>query len=99
MAETKLISLKRSDTDKRKNAGECAPIDCIAPDYPYGTVINLDTDELDKLGIKEMPAVGTVLPITVKVMVTRVSQDAMSGPRGDEERRSMALQITDMAIG
>lgn len=102
MADTKpkMVSMKRSAKDKRKDAGECAPIDCIAADYPYGLVVNLDTDELDKLGLKELPAVGTELPITVKVKVTRVEQSASEGPRDEaNERRTMSLQITDMAIG
>lgn len=96
----KLISMKRTPADKRKDAGECAPIDCIAPDYPYGLVINLDSDELDKLGLTELPKVGTEIPITVKVRVTRVMAAEEENSKGDsDERRNMSLQITDMALG
>lgn len=92
----KLVSMKRTPEDRRKDAGEAAPIEALAPDYPYGLCIHMDGDELDKVGMKELPAVGTEIPITVRVKVTRVSQSAVEGA---DEERSIDLQITDMAIG
>lgn len=98
MAETKpkLVSMKRTPEDKRKGMGEPCAIEATAPDYPWGLCIHLDGDELDKLGIKQLPAVGTEIPVTVKVKVTRVSQSAVEG---SDEQRSVDLQITDMGIG
>lgn len=101
MAETpKLVSLKRTPEDKRKDMGEPAPIEAMAPDYPWGTCIHLDTDELEKLGIKKLPEVGTVLTLTAKVRVTRRSEsEGENYPGADsEENKCLDLQITDAAI-
>ena len=98
--DVKMVSMKRSAADKKKDAGENAPMTSIAPDYPYGLCIRLDGDELDKLGMKELPQVGTEIPITVKAKVTRVSQSAAdTGNKEYDEMRCVELQITDMAIG
>ena len=95
MAEKKLASMKRTPEDMRKDMGEPAEITSIAPDYPYGLCIHLDKDELDKLGMKDLPKVGTEMPISAIVKVTRVSQSAVEGA---DEQTSIDLQITDMGI-
>lgn len=96
----KMVSMKRAEKDKRKDMGEPCSIDAMAPDYPWGLCIHLDGDELDKLGIKDLPAIGTEMPITVKVRVTRLSQSAAEDKSGEaNEQRSMDLQITDIGLG
>lgn len=95
----KLISMKRDAKDKREDRMECAPMEAVQPDFPWGLVLHLDKDELEKLGMKTMPAVGTKTTIQAKVTVTRVSQSAADGAKGSEEQRSVDLQITDLAIG
>lgn len=96
MADKTMVSMKRTPKDKRKDMGEPCSIEAMAPDYPWGLCIHLDADELDKLGLTELPQVGTEIPVTVKVKVTRVSQSAVEG---SDEQRSVDLQITDMGIG
>ncbi|HZD27234.1 MAG TPA: hypothetical protein VE251_00895 [Xanthobacteraceae bacterium] len=99
MAEPKLISMKRSAADKRKDQGEVAPISSIAPDYPYGLTIHMDGDELDKLGFKDLPDVGTEIPMEILVKVTCVRQSASDNPgQGYYEQRCVDFQITDMAV-
>lgn len=99
MAETKMVSMKRDEKDKRKDMGAPCSIDAIAPDYPWGLCINLGTDEIEKLGLK-MPALGTEMTITAKVKVTRVEESASENAGGEQdEYRSIALQITDIGIG
>lgn len=98
--EPKLVSMKRSVKDKRKDMGSCAPIECIAPDYPWGLVLRLESDELDKLGLKELPKVGTEMPMSITVRVTSVSQSASdNGGKKTDEERSVSLQITAIGIG
>ena len=94
----KLISLKRSAEDKRKDMGNPAPIEAMAPDYPWGTCLDLGSDELKKLGFTKLPAIGAELTLTAKVRVTRISESAAEGSAGIEDQRSMSLQITDAAI-
>lgn len=97
MASTpKLVSMKRSEKDKRSDAGDAVPMEAIAPDYPYGLCINLDKDEIDKLGMKQLPSVGTVVPISASAKVTMVRQSAVEGA---DEETSLTLQITDLAVG
>lgn len=62
--------------------------------YPYGTRLDLNKDSLDKLGIKELPAVGTTMMIEAKVTVIATRQTA----REDDTTRSLELQITDMDV-
>jgi hypothetical protein len=97
----KFISMKRSKEDKRKDMGEPAGIESIAPDYPWGQTINLDTDELEKLGIdKKLPNVGDKLTITAKVVVTTVSQSATTRTSGQhDDSKHVTYQITDIAMG
>src|SRR5438128_2664048 len=54
-----LVSMRRTAEDKRKDMGEPCAVECIAPDYPWGLTFNLDTDEIEKLGINRMPEVDT----------------------------------------
>ena len=91
----KLVSMKRSAEDKREDKLEHSPIEAMAPDYPYGLCLHLDKDELDKLGMSKLPAIGTVMTLAGKVKVTRVSQSAVEG---SEEYTSVDFQITDLAI-
>jgi len=93
----KMISMKRTPEDKREDAGEHAPMEAMAPDYPYGLCIHMDKDELDKLGITDLPKVGTEMTMTVKVCVTMVSQSAATGKEAYEQT-SVNFQITDMAL-
>lgn len=58
--------------------------------YPWGTRINLESDTLDKLGIKTLPAVGDELMIEAKVRVISV--------RESDNSKSVELQITDMDL-
>lgn len=66
-----------------------------APEYPWGLCINLDDDQLAKLGLKGLPAVGAEIHIIAKGTVTSTSSNARQD--GDSEA-SMSVQITDMAI-
>ena len=95
MAKTTLISMKRTPEDMRKDMGETAPVTSIAPDYPYGLCIHLDKDELDKLGMRQLPDVGSEFPICASVRVTCVRKSAVEGA---DEETSVDLQITAMAV-
>lgn len=96
----KMASMKRTADDKRKDMGAPATVDSIAPDYPWGLCIHLGADELNKLGIKEMPEAGCCMMLMATVHVTRVQVTAAAGVKpGDDSERSVDLQITDMMLG
>ena len=94
MADKKLVSMKRAEQDKGDGMAN-APFEAMAPDYPYGLCLHLDRDEIKKLGMKDLPKVGTEMPISAIVKVTRVSQSAVEG---SDEESSIDLQITDLGI-
>lgn len=96
MAKMKMVSMMRTASDKRGDKMSNAPIEATQPDYPYGLVLHLEKDEIDKLGMKQLPGIGTEMPMHVLLRVTRVSQSAAEGA---DEQTSVDLQITDIGIG
>jgi hypothetical protein len=66
------------------------------PEYPYGLCIRLSKDELDKLGITSLPAVGAKMTITAAAFVKSTSAYETQDSGKD---MSIELQITDMEIG
>lgn len=69
------------------------------PKYPYGLSIHLDDDTLAKLGITDLPKVGTSMLAQITVTVTGTSQRAtQSGKEGETMRTCVDLQITDMDL-
>lgn len=62
--------------------------------YSYGTRVTLDDTELKKLGIKELPAVGTVVMFEAKAKVISSRQSATES----NNSRSIELQITHMDL-
>ena len=93
----KMISMKCSPEDDREDSVAHAPMEAMAPDYPYGLCIHMGKKELDKLGITDLPKVGTEMTMTVKVCVTMVSQSAAAGEEAAQQT-SVNFQITDMAL-
>lgn len=89
-----LVDLKRTKEDKAEEATEVAA-GPSGDDYPYGTCLNLDTDELDKLGISKLPEVGDEYHIHAIGKVTRVSSSATEG---QDESNGISVQITMMEM-
>lgn len=67
-------------------------------EYPYGLELCLDCDTLEKLGVKELPAVGSVMKIQAMATVVSVSERMEHGEKDDTDKR-MSLQITHMSLG
>lgn len=60
------------------------------PKYPYCLRLYLSQQELDMLGMTELPPVGSVMEMEAKVMIV--------GQRLDDGAKTMELQITDMEL-
>jgi hypothetical protein len=86
-----MINLKSEP--KAKDADAAMYPEYEQPAYPYGLCLCLDSETLDKLGMKALPPVGTVFNIAAKVVVTSVreQQDA-----DGSKSRGVDLQVTDM---
>lgn len=89
----KLVSMKRSDAAK-SDSMECSPCHGDLPDYPYGTRLNLDEEQLSQLGITAMPSAGAVVLIEAKGMVTGMREEHIDG----KLRRGLEIQLTELGV-
>lgn len=89
----KLVSMKRSEAAKG-DAMECSPCHDDMPDYPYGTRLNLDEEQLAQLGITAMPTAGALVLIQAKGMVTGMREEQIDG----KLRRGLEIQITELGL-
>lgn len=95
-----LISMKNAPPKKETALAEAdGDYDDSAPAYPWGLQINLCADDLAKLGITDMPALGSKLTLTAVVEVTDTSANERLNRDGSvDESKNMGLQITDMEL-
>ena len=61
------------------------------PEYPYCLKLYLGPEELAKLGMTELPPLGSTIELMAKAMIV--------GQRLDDNNKTMEIQITDMALG
>ena len=94
-----MINLKQAQ--KEKDSGSLCCPEYEAPAYPYGLSISLCDESLEKLGMSDLPKVGTVKTFTVQATVTSVSQNETAKPddEGSTQNRNVSLQITDIDMG
>jgi hypothetical protein len=92
MKKTGLINMARSPAElKADNKPSTLSGDSK---YPYGTRISLNTDQLKKLGITELPEMGDEYSIVGVAKVTRASSSASES--GSET--SMELILTHLSM-
>lgn len=89
--DLKLIDMKRDKPDE-ESGPTAMPADDEGPQYPYGLQLNLCDDELEKLGITDLPTVGGEVHGMFAGMITQASQEP-----GDGERR-LSIQIMYLAM-
>lgn len=93
MADGKLVDLAYTKAELKEEKRE-ACMGAPSP-YPWGMCLSLEKRELDKLGVKVLPMVGSEVHFMAVAKVTGVNQSAREGE--DEESR-VALQITMLQI-
>lgn len=86
-----MVSMKLSKADQKE---EMSPVSATPPQFPYGLCLRLDGDELDKLGITTLPAVGDEFHIQAVGCVTSVAELN----RADAESRNIEIQITMLGL-
>lgn len=89
----KLVNLAMKPKETQAEA-PCTPDPGDQPKYPYGTQLYLCEDELKKLGMKEMPTVGTEVPIMAVAKVVGTSERETQ----EGSRKTLDLQITSMGF-
>lgn len=90
-SEGGLVSLKLGKKDKEKRYPIGSP---VQDDYSYNTRITLRKEELEKLGVDELPKVGEKFRLVADVEVCSVSASASK----DNDNKEMGLQITAMKL-
>lgn len=85
--------MKLSESEKTGNTPSAPSED--KPEYPYGLQIHLTENELDKIGMKNLPEPGTKMTMAAKVHVI----GAMMHDGPDGKHKSLHLQITHMSVG
>lgn len=86
----KLTSMKLKKRDPEKMNAAMPGVGPGGDQYPYGLRIRLENEQLDKLGLDEMPAVGEYITITAECCVSSASQNER---KGGEPNRTLELQI------
>ena len=67
--------------------------------YPSGLRISLDHEDLEKIGMTELPKVGEEYELICKVTTQGASESEYEGPDGKSAKaRSVTLQITHMEV-
>ena len=90
----KLVNMKQ-DPEKPSQAVESSTMKQDAPAYPYGLKLYLDAKSIAKLGIKELPKVGSKMKLEAEVEVCDIS---MNESQLYGENKNMGIQITDMSL-
>ena len=85
-----MINMKRAP-EREEMPGE---IEKDEPRYPYGLCISLEKEDMDKLGLGNLPKVGTEILFMAKAVVKSTSAYETQG--GNDMR--VELQITDMEM-
>lgn len=94
-----MVSMAMSTEEAAEYAGDVPGTPASignGPKFPWGLCIDLDDEVLAKLGITELPKVGSVFVIEAQAKVTSMNESEQLD--GDKEGR-ISLQITDMAVG
>lgn len=96
MADPKLVDLAYTKAELKEEKKEMAiGYDGQPNPYPWGLCLRLESKELDKLGITDMPQIGSEFHMLVVAEVTSVEQSAR---QGSDETRCVGLQITAAQI-
>jgi hypothetical protein len=85
------------ETPKQEQTGYAAPAMPMVdnkPRYPYGLCICLNEESMEKLGIDELPEVGTMIHGMFMAKVTSVRANATE----ENTSKGMDLQITHLAL-
>lgn len=88
-----MVDMMRDEPDETSGPGcmPCSP--ASKQQYPYGLNIRLEADELKKLGISDLPAVGTRIDGQFQGIVTSANVEL-----NYEGGACVSIQITQLAM-
>lgn len=94
MNAMKMTSMKMSKEETKKMAQPSAVNESDGPEYPYGLCLNLEKEQIEKLGLGT-PKAGSRFMLHAMIEVKSVTTSDQADGKGYQ---SMSLQITDMAL-
>lgn len=94
LKKTGMTSLARSKAEMEARQGSNEIAVSSTDKYPYGVSLNLSNDELEKLGITELPELGDEYAVVGIAKVTRASQSASTSGQDT----SLELQLTHLKL-
>jgi hypothetical protein len=89
----KMVNMKMSRKETEKTAPP-AGVATEGPEYPYGLCLNLEREQIDKLGLGT-PKAGSKMMLHAAVEVKSVT---VTDEKGGKGYKSLSLQITDLAL-
>jgi len=97
MKRPEMVSIERTAKERKYEEPTLAD---KKPLYGYGTRLNLQEEELDKIGCtaKDMPEVGDEFHIFAVGEVIGVHNDAFDSGGGKKESRSVEIQLTHLGV-
>jgi hypothetical protein len=90
-----LVDMAIKPAAANKMYAECAVPSCNP--YPYGLRINLNQEQMDALGIKDLPVAGTTMHLEAVAVVTRSSTEDPDAD-GDVDYVCLEMQVTQLAV-
>lgn len=90
-----MTSMAMSKSEKQESM-LCAPGDGKTPNYPWELKLYLTQSDLEKLGITDRPAIGSLFTLTCQAIVAGSSERACADGDGEKTERTVDMQITDM---
>jgi hypothetical protein len=96
MANPKLVSMEmdKSQSDAMYGMPETADKE-TGPKYPFGLQVRLEKEDLAKLGIKELPEIGTDMKLVAECEVISISQNES---KDGLQSQCVCLQIEMMGL-
>lgn len=89
----------KKDIAKSMPMGPASPEGATAPVYPYGLCLCLDEESLAKLGLTDLPEVGTTIHFGALGMVTSASTNMQETADGEKKPcRRVEIQVTNLAV-
>lgn len=88
----KLTSMKRTKEERHKSTEAIPAVG--TPEYSYGLLLRLESADLKKLGMKDLPDVDSVFTIEAKARVISAGERA----EGTKAQQTLELQITDLGL-
>jgi hypothetical protein len=91
------MALKAEKEGKSESCCCAAPCCCESdkPRYPWGLQLRLENEQLDVLGMGEMPKTGGMMMVSCTVKVTQCGEEEREGA---EPARNVSLQIIEMGM-